>query len=529
MGSNDNKVYCLNAATGDWVWEYTTGNYVVSSPAVTGEYVYVGSYDGKVYCLNAATGEKVWEYTTGNYVASSPAVTGGYVYVGSADGKVYCLNAATGDWVWEYTTGNYVVSSPAVSGGYVYVGSNDNKVYCLNAATGLAVWDSPYETEGVVSSAPAVSGGYVYVGSHDGNVYCLNAATGDWVWEYETGDWVRSSPAVTGGYVYVGSDDNNTYCLNAATGDWVWEYTTGNYVVSSPAVSGGYVYVGSYDGNVYCLNAADGDIGSWPMFKNNNARTGDPSISDLTTHYYLYILGRTPDPGGLTFWTNEIIRLESLGVDIKEGFISLAKTFFNSQEYLDSGWDDGEYVTDLYNTFFDREPDPGGWEHWTNELDQGVSRNLILNYFVFSDEFNDYMEQIFGVSQTRPENNMVNDYYRGLLSRIAENEGFNYWLGRFQDEQCDGSAESIRALALEIASYFINSQEYTNRSRDDLEYIEDLYDAFMRRRGDSNGVDFFLTELDNGGYTRGELLNVFVSEYEFQDRVQNIIDAGCYE
>ena len=80
-----------------------------SSPAVVDGKVYVGSYDNKVYCLNAATGAFIWSYTTGDYVYSSPAVADGKVYVGSGDDKVYCLNAATGAFIWSYTTGGDVV------------------------------------------------------------------------------------------------------------------------------------------------------------------------------------------------------------------------------------------------------------------------------------------------------------------------------------------------------------------------------------------------------------------------------------
>ena len=50
--------------------------------------VYVGSNDFKVYALNAATGAKLWSYTTGGLVYSSPAVANGVVYVGSDDGNV---------------------------------------------------------------------------------------------------------------------------------------------------------------------------------------------------------------------------------------------------------------------------------------------------------------------------------------------------------------------------------------------------------------------------------------------------------
>ena len=41
---------------------------VSSSPAVADGKVYVGSYDSKVYCLNAATGAHIWNYTTGDCV-----------------------------------------------------------------------------------------------------------------------------------------------------------------------------------------------------------------------------------------------------------------------------------------------------------------------------------------------------------------------------------------------------------------------------------------------------------------------------
>jgi outer membrane protein assembly factor BamB len=109
--------------TNQTLWSYTTGDCVLSSPAVAGGMVFVGSNDNKVYALSAATGTEVWNYTTGGSVGwSSPAVAGGVVYVGSYDYKVYALDAATGAQVWNYTTGSCVVSSPAVAGGVVYVG-----------------------------------------------------------------------------------------------------------------------------------------------------------------------------------------------------------------------------------------------------------------------------------------------------------------------------------------------------------------------------------------------------------------------
>ena len=114
-------------------WSYATGNSVYSSPAVANGLVYVGSDDDKLYALDAVTGSLKWSYATGESIGeSSPAVANGVVYVGSFDGKLYALDAVTGALKWSYTTGNGIDSSPAVANGVVYVGSDDGNVYAFH-------------------------------------------------------------------------------------------------------------------------------------------------------------------------------------------------------------------------------------------------------------------------------------------------------------------------------------------------------------------------------------------------------------
>jgi outer membrane protein assembly factor BamB len=249
------SVYCLNATTGAFMWSYGTGDWIVtSSPAVADGKVYVGSQDKKVYCLDAASGAFLWSYTTGNYIWSSPAVANGRLYVSSFDSNIYCLNASTGALMWNYTTGSgeyYIRSSPAIADGRVYVGSDDGNVYCLDASTGTFIWN--YTTGSSVFSSPAVAYGKVYVGNNHHYVYCLNAANGAFIWNYWTSDSILSSPAVADNKVYAGSEDNKLYCLNADTGEFIWSYTTGWDVDSSPAVANGKVYVGSGDNKVYAF------------------------------------------------------------------------------------------------------------------------------------------------------------------------------------------------------------------------------------------------------------------------------------
>ena len=258
IGSADNNVYCLNRKTGAKVWGYPTGNSVLSSPLIAGDALYVGSADHKLYRLNAATGEKVWEFETGDNIQSSPAIADGLVYVGSFDDKVYCVDAETGIKQWDFQTDEDVFSTPAVADGRVYVGGVDYKLYCLDAKTGDKLWH--FQTEGDIPPSPAVVDGYVYVGSKDGKFYCIDAETGSKQWDFPTGDIVYNSAAVSKDFVYFASLDGKVYCLDTVTGEKIWDFDTGYDVHSSPATTSDYLYIGSFDGNVYCLDVEMGTM-----------------------------------------------------------------------------------------------------------------------------------------------------------------------------------------------------------------------------------------------------------------------------
>ena len=65
----------INAGTLALKWSYVTGNPNPgnnegrwSSPAVVNGVMYIGSDDDRVYALNAATGVKLWSYTTGGII-----------------------------------------------------------------------------------------------------------------------------------------------------------------------------------------------------------------------------------------------------------------------------------------------------------------------------------------------------------------------------------------------------------------------------------------------------------------------------
>lgn len=247
----ENKIFCLNAETGQYLWNYTDC-YWPFNPVINEGMLYFGSLDGYVRCLDAEDGSFIWSYNTDSVgVSNCPTISDGKLYFGAGNGLMYCLNALTGNTIWSYPTNDKIMECAAVANGKVYFGSFDYNIYCLNANTGQFIWS--YLTGFVVDTTPTILNGKVYVGSRDGTLYCLNADNGGYLWSFVVYGQVDSSPAIAEGKVYFGSDDSNVYCLDADTGAIIWYYMTGSFVMSSPAVAEGKVYIGSYDNNLYCF------------------------------------------------------------------------------------------------------------------------------------------------------------------------------------------------------------------------------------------------------------------------------------
>jgi sugar lactone lactonase YvrE len=252
--------------------------------------------------------------------------------------------------------------------------------------------------------------------------------------------------------------------------------------------------------------------------------TGERS---LTSHYYQTILQRAPDPTGFTFWEGEAARVTGLGANINETWFAMAMSFYSSDEYKAFHRDDRAFVTDLYHTFFNREPDSGGLDYWSGLVTQGMPRGVALASFMFSTEFVNFAQVIFGRAQVRPEMDMVTDFYRGLLGRLPDNDGFSHWLGLMRSSQCQGSY-FVRSTANQLSQLFVTSAEYTARNRTDEEFVGDLYNAFLRRGGDLPGVQYWINQAKSG-MSRAGMATYFVNSQEFTNRIINVTSAGCLQ
>lgn len=113
-----------------------------------------------------------------------------------------------------------------------------------------------------------------------------------------------------------------------------------------------------------------------------DGRDRNLGLTAFVARLYTKALGRSYDVNGLNDWCNAIL-------DGRQTVTEVSTTgFFNSREFLDKNMSDSDYVKTLYRTFFDREPDEGGYNDWMNHLQsQKMNRNEVLLGFANSKEF----------------------------------------------------------------------------------------------------------------------------------------------
>jgi hypothetical protein len=151
---------------------------------------------------------------------------------------------------------------------------------------------------------------------------------------------------------------------------------------------------------------------------------------------------------------------------------------------------------------------------------------MVITSFANSPEYKALLTGYFGIDTRRPENNLLNDLYRGILNRFPENDGFKFWLDLMRDAQCAGNPVALKNLCGQIAVNFTHSAEYVARGRNCQGFVEDLYNAILRRGADAPGFLFWVN-LCNSSYSRDAILQEFINGPEFQGRVQTVVDAGC--
>ena len=130
---------------------------------------------------------------------------------------------------------------------------------------------------------------------------------------------------------------------------------------------------------------------SYPPLKMKSDNVNNEQLSAYVEKLYTAILDRPSEPEGCEYW-KKVIK-EGNGADAG----TAAGYFFKSEEYIGKNKSEEEFLVDVYDMFFGRDPretgDQEGYDYWLKELKEGnISRTMLVEYgFGQSAEFKDIL------------------------------------------------------------------------------------------------------------------------------------------
>jgi len=218
FGSYDNFLYCLDSRTGAVINSFESGYYINGAVALWKNYVIFGGCDAWMRVIDCKTGVATDSLLLDNYIPASPAIIGDFCYMGDYSGNIYECQLDEGKIVShrkivEATDSDGAfVSVPAVSSSHLYYLTHDQHLCSVNRKDGSVRWK--YLLKGATGeSSPVVCRDKIIVCTKTGIVSILDAATGTLEWEYDTGEQIVASPAVIKDRFFILTARGTLFCF----------------------------------------------------------------------------------------------------------------------------------------------------------------------------------------------------------------------------------------------------------------------------------------------------------------------------
>lgn len=349
------KVVCVDAATGEPIWEHRFNVSLTDAPAerigwssVVGDpetgRVYAQGICGYFCCLEGETGKLVWDHalheeygtiTTYGGRTNVPVIFEdnlliSAVMVGWGDEpkwgrfaipahRFLCFNKATGELRWINGTSPSPYDTTFSTPTCVPVGglqqlifcSGDGGVWSLQPRTGKVVWNYPFGRAGMNVSPLVDPDGHVYanhgventVGTSMGSVVALDGTkAGKELWRQFEILAPFSSPVMLDDRLYVIDDSAKMTAFDAKTGEVVAKKKLGSVMRGTgdesptPFVADGKIYAITGDGQWYVLKPNEKEIRVLSKLRlTGEAVNASPIVSHgriyVTTMDNMYCLG----------------------------------------------------------------------------------------------------------------------------------------------------------------------------------------------------------------------------------------------
>ena len=133
--ASGNRLSRIALSDGQPEWERELSG-VLGRPTLAGDRIFVGSTDNHLYALDAASGRLAWpRWRAGGDVVGA-AADDRLVFVASLDNLLRALRRGSGNQVWKRDLATRTIAPPSTFGGIVLVTGNSPTLSTFNALTG---------------------------------------------------------------------------------------------------------------------------------------------------------------------------------------------------------------------------------------------------------------------------------------------------------------------------------------------------------------------------------------------------------
>ncbi len=340
------KVICLDAATGEPLWENIYNVFLSDLPAervgwanVCGDpetdRVYALGACCLFQCMDAATGKTLWSRSLSeefgmlstyggrtntpvvfeNLVIIS-GVTTGWDETAKPAHRFFAFDKTDGRLVWisstrplpEDTTYSTPVIRDIDGQALMVAGAGDGNIYAMQPRSGKIVWKEAISRRGINTTVAIGDGGQVYAahgeenpaGTAMGAIVCIDAphAALDSVsaerWRSEELTVGKSSPLLVGDRLYVVEDSSRLHVLDTDSGDTIGKpLKLGTAMRGSLLAADGKIYAATSTGIFYVLRPTEKGVET--VFKVRLPKGHDVGGSPIVSHGRIYL----PTTGGL--------------------------------------------------------------------------------------------------------------------------------------------------------------------------------------------------------------------------------------
>ena len=232
---------------------------------------------------------------------------------------------------------------------------------------------------------------------------------------------------------------------------------------------------------------------------------------ELTDQFFNALSAQSPEQEEFTRCVRGFLDQSFSGADA-------AFSFFDSPEMEKLDLSDEDFLTQICPVLLGDMINAEEKDFWVTCLQQGVSRAGVLRQILAQEgcklRFESYGILLGDIPQAKEAKDidpiltcLLYRQYRDVLEREADAEGLNYWADQVLNQE----------MSIEDASYqFLFSQEVKEKDWSNDKYIEVLYQVFLERKPDPEGMTFWIGTL-SAGNTREDVLQQFTEGLKLEN------------